>query len=98
MGNWQQPSSFAFADLLPHWVPAGPEDGCAEDMRSRWASCRRRGGRVREALSAFEELRPAMAARHGEGSPEVRELDAYISKLRKYADRQGSGHRAAGRC
>ncbi len=45
-----------------------------------------RGGRVRDALTAFEELRPAMVARYGEGSPEVREVDAYIAKLRKFED------------
>lgn len=75
-----------FADLLPRWVPAGPKDGRAEDMRKQVGVLHARGGRVRDALTAFEGLRPAMAARYGEGSPEVWELDAYIAKLRDYED------------
>ncbi|MEV0664261.1 protein kinase [Actinomadura luteofluorescens] len=76
----------SFADLLSHWVPAGPEDGRAEDMRKQVGVLHARGGRVREAMTTFEELRPAIVLRYGESSPEVREVDAYIAKLREYED------------
>jgi Protein kinase domain len=75
----------AFRAFLADWSPeAGEGDERTFDVRRQVGLLLASAGQHDEALTTLEDLRRDLITRHGVGSPEVTEVTALLTRIRRY--------------